>query len=134
LIWSAIPLGVMAAFVALVFWLWRRVIGFGPVFPAPSLNRRSFAEHITAHGAFIWRVKLQVELLEQLRGDVLHHLEKRLSGLDSLEETKQLELMDGLCGFDKNRLRELFFTPHTQLSRKDFISIVNNLKNIKDTL
>ena len=134
LVWAAMPLGVAAAVLTLLFWLWSRIVRFGPVFPEASLSRRSFAEHISANAAFIWRFKLQEELIEQLRKDVLHKMNRRISGFDELPREKQLSELAHICEMNTESIDYVCFLPATEVHRKEFVEMIKKLKKIKERL
>jgi hypothetical protein len=71
---------------ALALWTWRRVPRTGPWLPRPGGHEQSFLEHLGASGAYLWRRRGRVALLEPLRRSVRAQLERRrpdLAGADA---------------------------------------------------
>ncbi|MCB9760971.1 MAG: hypothetical protein H6739_14120 [Alphaproteobacteria bacterium] len=61
-------------------WAWGASARFGPLVPAPSVERRSLLEHVEAAGDFLWRKGHHGVLLESLRAEVLERLGARTGG------------------------------------------------------
>ncbi|WP_064746029.1 DUF4350 domain-containing protein [Lysobacter antibioticus] len=69
----------------LLGWLWLRMQRFGPLRPAPALERRSLLEHIVASGEHVYRYGYGPRLYEAARRAFLARLRRRdpyAAGLD----------------------------------------------------
>ncbi|GAB3346318.1 DUF4350 domain-containing protein [Lysobacter tyrosinilyticus] len=78
---------------ALAFWLWRRMQRFGPAFAAPTLERRSLLEHITASGELAYRYGYAHLLYDAARNAFLSCLRRRDPQAAALQGEPQLMLL-----------------------------------------
>lgn len=78
---------------ALLFWLWRRMQRFGPPFAAPTLERRSLLEHITASGELAYRYGYAHVLYDAARNAFLARLRRRDPQAAALQGEPQLMLL-----------------------------------------
>jgi len=78
---------------ALTFWLWRRMQRFGPAFAAPTLERRSLLEHITASGELAYRYGYAHLLYDAARNAFLARLRRRDPQAAALQGEPQLMLL-----------------------------------------
>ena len=78
---------------ALAFWLWRRMQRFGPAFAAPTLERRSLIEHITASGELAYRYGYAHLLYDAARNAFLARLRRRDPQAAALQGEPQLMLL-----------------------------------------
>lgn len=77
LLWNvAWPL-ILTLLIWLVVWLYTRTRRFGPVLPAPNLDRRRLGEHLEAAGRFLWRHRAQASLIEPVREALLDRIRRR---------------------------------------------------------
>lgn len=134
LVWSAAPLIVSATVIAILFWLWFVIMRFGPIFPQVSLDRRSFAEHISANASFLWRFNLQGHLIEQLRKEIAHVLDRRMLGFEALTDAEKITNLEKLCSLEQEELFSVYLKPLQEIEKREFVYTINRLKLIKDQL
>lgn len=77
----------------LLAWLWQRMQRFGPLKPAPAMERRSLLEHIVASGEHIYRYGYGPSLYASARAAFLQRLRRRDPYAASIEGEAQVELL-----------------------------------------
>ncbi|SDZ27097.1 protein of unknown function [Lysobacter sp. yr284] len=77
----------------LAAWLWQRMQRFGPLRPAPAMERRSLLEHIVASGEHIYRYGYGPSLYASVRAAFLLRLRRRDPYAASIEGEAQVELL-----------------------------------------
>lgn len=77
----------------LLAWLWQRMQRFGPLQPAPAMERRSLLEHIVASGEHIYRYGYGPSLYASVRAAFLLRLRRRDPYAASIEGEPQVELL-----------------------------------------
>ncbi|WP_331346122.1 hypothetical protein, partial [Cellvibrio sp. UBA7661] len=90
--------GVMAALLALVFWLWAKSQRFGPVFTLEKAGRRNLAEHIYAGAMLLWRQQQHPQLLTLLRSEILERIEQQHPNLSQPQGDERIEFLHQLTG------------------------------------
>lgn len=93
LLWEvAWPL-ILTLLLWLVIWLYTRTRRFGPVLPAPNLDRRRLGEHLEAAGRFLWRHRAQASLIEPVREALLDRVRRRRPDWVHLPRDAQVEAL-----------------------------------------
>jgi uncharacterized protein DUF4350 len=93
LLWEvAWPL-ILTLLIWLVVWLYTRTRRFGPVLPAPNLDRRRLGEHLEAAGRFLWRHRAQASLIEPVREALLDRVRRRRPDWVHLSRDAQVEAL-----------------------------------------
>lgn len=77
----------------LLAWLWQRMQRFGPLRPAPAMERRSLLEHVVASGEHIYRYGYGPSLYASVRAAFLLRLRRRDPYAASIEGEPQVELL-----------------------------------------
>lgn len=77
----------------LLAWLWLRQQRFGPLRPAPAMERRSLLEHVVASGEHIYRYGYGPNLYAAVRASFLQRLRRRDPYAASIEGEAQVELL-----------------------------------------
>ena len=70
LVWRNFWMAVVAAAVAVVFWLWKNMPRFGPVQDLPESTQREFSGQVRGIGRFLWKNKRDDALLGALRQNI----------------------------------------------------------------
>lgn len=98
----------MIALLALMAaWLVYRTRRFGPVAEFSTTGRRSFGEHIQAVGNFLWQEKMADRLVNAVRRDIWHGLQKSYPGSERFSEEDKLRKLTEVSGMDADRVRTL---------------------------
>lgn len=125
LLWDSATYLVVGLLLALAAWLWSRMPRFGPRLAAPSLERRSIGEHVSASGRFVWQMKASRALVAASVSAVLRKAERRHPGIGRLSREKQAvaiahmvdedpaEVLQALIAHAEDRPRE--FAQHMKL-------------------
>ena len=92
-VWRAAPYGMIFALLALLLWLWKQPIRFGPILVYTRLERRRFLEHAEANAAFLWRHGQQQLLINSLREDINQRLRARHRGVEELARAVRVNLL-----------------------------------------
>jgi hypothetical protein len=113
-------------------WLWRVVLRFGPLRPAPAPDRRSLIEHVRALGRFYADQGLLPQLLQRVRADAHATLDRAVPELRGAEASQRLKEMARLT---RLRARDLLaaFTRDLHAS-KDFTQSVRTLALLRTRL
>lgn len=74
-------------------WLWQRMQRFGPLRPAPAMERRSLLEHIVASGEHLYRYGYAGSLHAAVRTAFLARLRRRDPYAASIQGEPQVELL-----------------------------------------
>lgn len=77
----------------LLGWLWQRTQRFGPLRPAPALERRSLLEHIVASGEHVYRYGYGPRLYESARRAFIARLRRRDPYAAALDGEPQIALL-----------------------------------------
>lgn len=77
----------------LLAWLWQRMQRFGPLRPAPAMERRSLLEHVVASGEHIYRYGYGPSLYASVRAAFLLRLRRRDPYAASIQGEAQVELL-----------------------------------------
>ncbi len=116
---------------ALFAWLWRRARRFGPLRPAPALERRSLLEHVRASGEHLFRYRRGVLLYAAARQAFFARLRRRDPLAASLEGEAQIALLAERFKLSADTLRRALQTPasHDKVAFRDRISLLIELRN-----
>jgi len=71
LVWKNGKYPFIALLVLLVLWIWKNFLRFGPKLELIQTSPRGYLSHVTAHGEFLWRNKLDIELLKPLQRRIM---------------------------------------------------------------
>lgn len=96
---------------ALLAWLWRRALRFGPLLPSPPAERRSLIEHIVASGEHIHRYGYGGVLYEAARNAFLARLRRRDPQAAALVGDVQATLLAERFGLNANDIRDALSAP-----------------------
>lgn len=92
-------------------WLWARMRRFGPLRPAPVLDRRSLMEHIAASGEHQWRYGDSAPLYEAMREAFFARLRRRDPLAAALAGEAQLERLVERLGLSRGQLVDALTPP-----------------------
>ncbi len=123
--WPAlISLGVLLALM-----LWRPLLRFGPLLPAPSPERRRWMEHLEAAGRFHWRHDRGRSLIDAMRAAVLLEVRERHPALG---KRGARELADRLAAASGLRVAEVARALDGPVaSARDLVAAVAALEKIR---
>ena len=133
LAYQSVPYAVCVSMLAVIFFLWRALTRFGPVFVSEETHRRSFSEHLKASARFLYKHKQHLILVEELRKTIEQLMSKKVLDFDSLNKQEKIDHIAKLAALEHEEIyRAMFKTPIE--SHQAFVEIVNRLKIIKDQL
>lgn len=117
--------------IALLAWLWSRMLPFGPPLPAPPMDRRSLLEHVRASGDHLFRYGRGVLLYTAARQAFLARLRRRDPVAAALAGDAQAEAVAERLGVPADTVRTALQTPSTQdkAGFRDRISTLIQLRN-----
>lgn len=116
---------------ALFAWLWRRARRFGPLRPAPALERRSLLEHVRASGEHLFRYRRGVLLYAAVRQAFFARLRRRDPLAASLGGEAQIALLAERFNLSADTLRRALQAPAAddKAAFRDRISLLIELRN-----
>ncbi|MFT3763866.1 MAG: DUF4350 domain-containing protein [Pseudoxanthomonas sp.] len=116
---------------ALLAWLWLRARRFGPLRPAPSLERRSLLEHVRASGDHLFRYGRGVLLYAAVRQAFLARLRRRDPVAAALSGEPQIAALAERFKLPADALRKALQTPasHDKAAFRDRVSLLIELRN-----
>lgn len=100
----------VAALLLLVVWIFYRVRRFGPIKTDVDEHRRSFQEHMSATGQYLWRNNLNSDLIASVRQEIWPLMRKRHPGFDSLSESSKLEALAAAVKIEIEEARQLMMS------------------------
>jgi hypothetical protein len=122
----------VAVAVLLLLWLARIVPRFGPLLPAPSLDRRSLAEHFRALGRFVANENGWPQLAYAARERFLKRLYRERPGLSRAGKETLLATLEKLSGVGVARIERSLIAPVQD--KRSFTDVVRSLKAIEQAL
>lgn len=126
--WMALASG----FVLIAAWLWYAGARFGPLLPAPPLDRRSLLEHVEASGDFLWRTGRGDDLLQGARQALLHRIDVREPGWGRLPAPELVQRLAAGAKLPAVRIdRALYGAVATPA---DLIHALQTLETVRRTL
>lgn len=131
-LWGHAAETLVALGVFVLLWLWRVVLRFGPLRPAPVPDRRSLIEHVRALGRFYADQGLLPRLLQRVRTDAQATFDRAMPELRGAEGSQRLKEAARLT---RMRARDLLvaFTRELHAS-KDFTQSVRTLALLRNRL
>ncbi|WP_049631967.1 DUF4350 domain-containing protein [Cellvibrio sp. pealriver] len=133
IIWRNASYGVIAALLALVFWLWAKSQRFGPVFTLEKAGRRNLAEHIYAGAMLLWRQQQHPQLLTLLRSDILERIEQQHPNLSQPQGDERIEFLHQLTGLAPGAIKHALFADNLQ-HPQEFATAIAHLQTIRKQL
>lgn len=122
----------IAAAALLILWVARIVQRFGPLQPAPSLDRRSLAEHFRALGRFVANEDGWPQLAHAARERFLKRLYRERPGLSRAGKETLLATLEKLSGMGVARIERSLIAPVQD--KRTFTEVVRSLKAIEQAL
>lgn len=116
----------------LILWIARIVQRFGPLLPAPSLDRRSLAEHFRALGRFVANEDGWPQLAHAARERFLKRLYRERPGLSRAGKETLLATLEKLSGMGVARIERSLIAPVQD--KRTFTEVVRSLKAIEQAL
>ncbi|MFT4257251.1 MAG: DUF4350 domain-containing protein [Pseudoxanthomonas sp.] len=116
---------------ALLAWLWLRARRFGPLRPAPVLERRSLLEHVRASGDLLFRHGRGAVLYAAVRQAFLSRLRRRDPVAAALTGEPQIAALAERFKLPADVLRKALQVPasHDKAAFRDRISTLIDLRN-----
>ncbi len=115
-LWHHFHMLLIALALCIVLVLWMALRRFGPMLPAPNVERRSLMEHIAASGAWLWKTgDGRTLLLEAARHETLALIRRRVPALMRLAPRELAATLAHGAGLDPAHLAEAL---HGDASRK----------------
>jgi hypothetical protein len=105
-LWRQYWMAWMPLLLVLLGWLWQRMQRFGPLLPAPNLERRSLLEHIDASGQHIYRYGYANRLYDAVRHAFLTRLRARDPQTAALNAPLQAAWLAERCGESASQIQE----------------------------
>ncbi|MGM8226486.1 DUF4350 domain-containing protein [Cellvibrio sp. ARAG 10.3] len=133
LLWQAVPYGMLAALLALGFWLWAKAVRFGPILTRKAEGRRSLAEHIHASAMLLWRRQQHPYLVDRLREEVRQQLHQHYPQFSQFSEREQISHLQQLTALSASELHRALFSDNLQHPH-DFTSAVACLQTIRNNI
>jgi hypothetical protein len=118
---------------ALLAWLWRRTQRFGPLLPAPAVERRSLLEHVTASGEHVYRYGYAHLLHDAARKAFLARLRRRDPQAAALEGDTQAAMLAERFGMSPAEIRDALASPIAR-DHTAFRSRVATLMRMRNSL
>ncbi|TQV71357.1 DUF4350 domain-containing protein [Exilibacterium tricleocarpae] len=132
-LWRAAPYGMLFATLALLLWLWKQPVRFGPIRVQTQLDRRRFIEHSQANAAFLWRHRQQHTLIENLRNTINQQLRRRHRGYAQLSAGAQLETLQRVTSLPLPLLERAMLGA-VGTGEQEFQQLVAQLQKIRNCL
>jgi hypothetical protein len=114
-------------------WLWARMRRFGPLLPAPALERRSLLEHVAASGQHQWRYGRADVLYDAMRASTLDRLRRRDPQAAALEGEPQLVRLVERLKLPATQLRDALQRPDPR-DAKAFVARIATLVRMRNRL
>lgn len=116
---------------ALLAWLWSRMQRFGPLIPAPAMERRSLLEHVRASGDLLFRHQRGVLLYVAVRQAFLMRLRRRDPVAAALIGQAQIEAIAERLSWPVDAVRKALQVPSSRdhAAFRDRISTLIELRN-----
>lgn len=133
LLWQVVPYGMLAALLALGFWLWAKAVRFGPILTRKTDGRRSLAEHIHASAMLLWRRQQHPYLVERLREEVRQQLHQHYPQFSQFSEQEQISHLQQLTALSGSELHRALFSDNLQ-HPQDFTLAVACLQTIRNSI
>ena len=130
---GAAPYLVASLFFTLLLWLWSITPRFGPRVQAPTLERRSIIEHVTAAGRFIWRNRGAKVLTDSSIEAVLHETESRHPGIGRLAPEQQAILIAKMTGMKPQAILDAL-AEADEPRHREFVHNMQALQRIRNQL
>lgn len=129
LLWRHFPMALVAALVAVIFWLWRHLPRFGPELDIDVGGRREFSSHVRGIGRFLWRHKRDDTMLAAMRAQVNRSLSLQAGVyhegvFDQLAEKSGIPVDSIIEAMTRENVRE----PSVM------VRVIKNLQLIRNTL
>ncbi|MFT3755384.1 MAG: DUF4350 domain-containing protein [Pseudoxanthomonas sp.] len=117
--------------IALLAWLWLRARRFGPLQPAPVLERRSLLEHVRASGELLFRHGRSVLLYAAVRQAFLSRLRRRDPVAAAMTGEPQIAALAERFKLPADVLRKALLVPasHDKAAFRDRVSTLIDLRN-----
>jgi hypothetical protein len=119
--------------VLLAGWLSARMRRFGPLLPAPALERRSLLEHVAASGEHQWRYGRGDVLYDAMRASMLERLRRRDPQAAALDGEPQLVRFVDRLGLSAAALRDALRRPDPR-DAKAFVARIATLVRMRNRL
>ena len=116
---------------ALLAWLWSRMLRFGPLIPTPAMERRSLLEHVRASGDLLFRYHRGVLLYVAVRQAFLLRLRRRDPVAAALAGDAQIEAIAARLSWPIETVRKAMQAPSSRdhAAFRDRISTLIELRN-----
>jgi hypothetical protein len=114
-------------------WLWARMRRFGPLLPAPALERRSLLEHVAASGEHQWRYGRGDVLFDAMHASMLDRLRRRDPQAAALDGEPQLVRLVDRLKLPAETLRDALRRPDPR-DAKAFVARIATLVRMRNRL
>ena len=114
-------------------WLSARMRRFGPLLPAPAVERRSLLEHVAASGEHQWRYGRGGALFDAMRASMLERLRRRDPQAAALEGEAQLVRLVERLHLPAAALRDALHRPDPR-DAKAFVARIATLVRMRNRL
>jgi len=113
--------------VYILFWLWKGIPRFGPMFPAPDPAQRDFLGHLSMTGNYLWQKRCQESLIDPVRHRILRrwHRKHILDADDAGPEV--IATLAEASGLPEQRVRAALQTTKV----KDANQLINILRDLQ---
>ncbi len=118
--------------VLLLLLLWRVVVRFGPIEPAPVRGVRSLYQHLAASGRFLYRHGKQARLMSALREECMQQLFRAAPEARQMESAARLLIAAQLSGLAVRLLTEAFSA--TPRNAHEFLATTRTLAQLRASL
>lgn len=102
---------------------------FGPIVPAPSLNRRQLLEHIQASGYHYWKNNQKI-LINSERQALHNYLAKKHLGWNEKNQQQRIDFLQERLDIPADKATYLLYENNVY-TMDEFTQLIQNLENIK---
>lgn len=131
-LWQQFDLAIVSLALGLALLLWRAVLRFGPLLPAPQPRRRALLEHINASGRWLWQAPGGRDtLLAAARLATTDLMQRRAPDVLRLAPEAQAQHLAGPCRLAADDIRRAL---HDDAARQapDFARQISTLQTLRE--